>query len=73
MHNPVCKFVVLSADIHEKSVIFAQVEITRNELHYPTPLCVTIAHSWRALTSVTNVEFSVLHVALPNASTAHRR
>ena len=27
----------------------------------------------RALTGVTNIEFSVLHVALPNASMAQRR
>ena len=73
MYNPVCKFVVLFADIHEKSVIFVHVEITRNELHQLTPLHATIVHSSCALMGVTNIEFSVLHMALPNASTAHRR
>ena len=72
MYNPVCEFVVLFADIHEKSVIFVHVEIMRNELHHPTSLCMTIAHSSCALTSVTNIEFSALHVALPKASMAHR-
>ena len=59
MNNPVCKFVVLFADIHEKSVKLVHVEITCNELHHPTSLCATIAYSWRALTGVTNIEFSV--------------
>ena len=70
MNNPVCKFVVLFADIHEKSMISVHMKIKCNELHHPTSLCATIAHSWLALTGVTNIEFSVLHVALPNASTA---
>ena len=74
MYNPVCEFVVLFADIHEKSMILVHMEITHDELHHPTSLCTMIAHSWRALTGVTNIEFSVLHVAaLSNASMAHRR
>ena len=47
MYNPVCKFVVLFADIHEKSVIFERMEIMLNELHHlmgVTVLNASMAH-----------------------------
>ena len=68
-------FPALLANIHGKSMIFAcQMTLKLcNALCRPTPLCVMIACAMCALTGVTNIEFLVVHVALPNASTAQRR
>ena len=49
-----------SWEIHDICAL-KHTEITRNTHHH------------RALTGVTDIEFSVLHVAPPNASTAQRR
>ena len=49
------------------------VEIMHNAVHCPTPPSTTIVHTSHALMGMTNTEFSMLHVALPNASTAQRR
>ena len=48
------------------------VRITHNVLCLPTPPHAMIMHTTHALTGVTNIEFSVLHMTLPNASTAQR-
>ena len=48
-------------------------EIMRNALRHSTCLYTTIARATHALTGVTNIEFSVLHVALSNASTTQGR
>ena len=59
-------FLVLFANIHGKSAIFAH-QTTRKLRIIPTPVHVTIAHTTHALTGVTNIEFFVLNVALPSA------
>ena len=45
-------------------------EIMCNELHHSIPPHATIAHALHALADVPNIEFSMLHVAPPNDSTA---
>ena len=42
-------------------------------LHRPTPLRAMVVSALHVLTGVTNIEFSILQVALPNTITAQRR
>ncbi len=57
-------FPALFANIRGKSAIFAR-QTTRKLRVVHAPPRATIARATRALTGVKNIEFSVLHVALP--------
>ena len=62
--SAVCEYSWEIHDIHVPN----HTEITRD-----THLCARQQHATRALTGVTNIEFFMLHMALPSASTAQRR
>ena len=57
-------FPALFANIYGKSAIFA-CKTTRKLRVIHAPPCATIACATHVLTGVKNIEFSVLHVALP--------
>ena len=69
IYSAVCRYSHKIHDIRAPN----HTEIMPNALHCLTPLRATIAHASCALVDVTNIEFSMLHMALPNASTAQRR
>ena len=57
-------FLALFANIRGKSAIFTRQTMRKLSVIHAPP-CVMIACATRALTGVKNIEFSVLHVALP--------